>query len=65
MPWKNVISMDEITRFVMLAPGKRFTVSERCAQFGIRRKTGHKHLERYAADGLQGLQPRSHRPHRG
>ncbi|MFM9954973.1 MAG: leucine zipper domain-containing protein [Opitutaceae bacterium] len=27
------------------------------------RKTGYKHLERCAALGLAGLQPRSHRPH--
>jgi len=32
-------------------------------QFGISRKTGHKYRERYAFDGLKGLQPRSHRPH--
>src|SRR5690606_20226864 len=31
--------------------------------FGISRKTAYKHLERYAAEGLKGLQPRSHRPH--
>jgi hypothetical protein len=43
--------MDEIIRFVMLAQSARFTVSERCEQFGISRKTGYKHLDRYAADG--------------
>ena len=47
--------MDEIVRFVMLAQSARFTVSELCEQFGISRKTGYKHLERYAADGLKGL----------
>jgi transposase InsO family protein len=36
----------------------------RCEQFGISRKTGYKHLGRYASDGLKGLQARSHRPHR-
>ena len=55
--------MDEIIRFVMLAQSARFTVSELCEQFGISRKTGYKHLERYAADGLKGLAVRSHRPH--
>jgi hypothetical protein len=55
--------MDEIIRFVMLARSARFTVSELCEQFGISRKTGYKHLERYAADGLKGLAVRSHRPH--
>jgi transposase len=56
--------MDEIIRFVMLAQSARFTVSELCEQFGISRKTGYKHLERYAVDGLKGLVVRSHRPHR-
>lgn len=63
MPWKNVTAMEEITRFVLLAQTDRFTVTELCEQFGISRKTGYKHLERYAAAGLKGLQPRSHRPH--
>jgi len=63
MPWKNITPMEEIIRFVLLAQSDRFTVTELCEQFGISRATGYKHLERYAADGLQGLQTRSHRPH--
>lgn len=55
--------MEEISRFVVLAQSDRFTLTELCEQFGISRKTGYKHLARYAAHGLQGLQPRSHRPH--
>jgi transposase InsO family protein len=55
--------MEEIIRFVMLAQSARFTVTELCEQFGISRKTGYKHLERYAAGGLKGLAARSHRPH--
>jgi transposase len=63
MPWKNVTLMEEITRFVMLAQTDRFTITDLCEQFDISRKTGYKHLERYALQGLKGLQPRSHRPH--
>jgi len=63
MPWKNITPMEEIIRFVMLAQSDRFTVTELCEQFGISRATGYKHLDRYAADGLKGLQTRSHRPH--
>lgn len=55
--------MDELIRFVRLAQSGRFTVSELCEQFGISRKTGYKHLERYGAEGLKGLALRSHRPH--
>jgi transposase len=47
----------------MLAQSDRFTVTELCEQYGISRKTGYKHLERYAANGLKGLAERSHRPH--
>jgi transposase InsO family protein len=54
--------MEEIIRFVMLARSARFTVTELCEQFGISRKTGYKHLDRFAADGLPGLALRSHRP---
>lgn len=63
MAWKNVTPMEEIIRFVMLAQSARFTVTELCEQFGISRKTGYKHLARYAAGGLKGLATRSHRPH--
>ena len=38
-------------------------MTELCEQFGISRETGYKHLERCAALGLAGLQPRSYRPH--
>ena len=55
--------MDETIRFVILARSGRFTVTELCEQFGISRKTGYKHLERYAAKGMKGLEERSHRPH--
>ncbi|MGH8630117.1 MAG: helix-turn-helix domain-containing protein, partial [Burkholderiales bacterium] len=54
--------MEEIIRFVSLAQTDRFTITDLCEQFGISRKTGYKHLERYALEGLKGLRPRSHRP---
>ena len=63
MPWKNTSPMEETIRFVILARSGRFTLTELCEQFGISRKTGYKHLDRYAAQGLAGLPPRSHRPH--
>lgn len=63
MPWNIITPMEEIIRFVTLANSGRFTVTELCEQFGISRKTGYKHLERYADGGLRALQPRSHRAH--
>ncbi len=62
MPWTEVTHMEELIRFVTLARGGQFTITDLCEQFGISRKTGYKHLERYAADGLAGLRPRSHAP---
>src|SRR5450759_5044 len=62
MPWKEVTPMEEIIRFVSLANSGRFSLLELCEDFGISRKTGYKHLTRYEADGLKGLQPRSRRP---
>lgn len=64
MPWKNIIPMDEIIRFVSVAQTDRFTITELCLQFNISRKTAYKHLERYAEGGWKALAPRSHRPHR-
>lgn len=63
MPWQTVTPMEEIIRFVTLAQTDRFTMTDLCEQFGISRKTGYKHLERYAAGGLKALAARSHRPH--
>ena len=58
MPWTDVIYLEEINRFVILARSGRLSVTELRAQFGISRNTGYKHLEYYAALGLAGLQPR-------
>jgi len=63
MPWQNLTPMEAINRFVVLAKSGRFNVTDLCEQFGISRKTGYKHLARYAEGGLAGLEPRSHRPH--
>jgi transposase InsO family protein len=63
MPWNKVTQMEELNRFVILAQTDRFTLTDLCEQFGISRKTGHKHLARYAEGGLKALVPRSHRPH--
>ena len=63
MPWNKVTQMEELNRFVILAQTDQFTLTDLCEQFGISRKTGHKHLARYAKSGMKGLAPRSHRPH--
>lgn len=64
MPWKKTTPMEEMNRFVMLAASGRFTLTELCVDFGVSRKTGHKWLRRYEAEGLTGLRPRSRAPQR-
>ena len=54
--------MTEKERFVTLAQTGRFTVTELCTDFGISRKTGHKYLKRYRADGRDGLPDQRQRP---
>ena len=54
--------MDEKERFAALAQTGRFTMTQLCRDFGISRKTGHKYLGRYRAEGRVGLQERSRRP---
>ncbi len=62
MPWKEVTQMEELIRFVTLARGGQFTITDLCEQFGISRKTGYKHLERYAATGLVRLRASADQP---
>ncbi|WP_425609080.1 helix-turn-helix domain-containing protein [Synoicihabitans lomoniglobus] len=62
MPWKKVSPMDQKMQFVSLAATGRFTVTQLCEDFNISRKTGHKWLSRYAAEGGQGLSNLSRRP---
>ena len=62
MPWNETDVMTEKERFIMLAHTGRFTITDLCSDFGISRKTGHKYLQRYEADGRMGLNDRSRRP---
>ena len=63
MPWNQVTPMEEKQRFISLAGTGKFTVTELCLEFKVSRKTGHKWLRRYCADGTGGLRDRSRRPH--
>ena len=62
MPWKNSTPMEEKQRFINLAHSGRFTITELCDDFEISRKTGHKWLNRYAEEGLKGLEDQSRSP---
>ena len=56
--------MEQKQRFIYLARSDGYTVKELCEEFEISRKTGHKWLSRYAAEGLAGLADRSRAPKR-
>ena len=64
MPWKEVSSMEQKHRFVILAEREEQSFSRLCEEFGISRKSGYKWRERYRKEGLLGLEERTRRPHR-
>ena len=64
MPWNHVTAMEEKHRFVSLATTGKFTLTELCTDFKVSRKTGHKWLRRYQAEGAPGLRDRGRRPQR-
>jgi transposase InsO family protein len=62
MPWKEVTRMSLRLEFVNLAEKEGIPLAEICRRFGISRKIGYKWLERYAMEGIMGLQDRTRRP---
>jgi len=62
MPWKEVSSMEERTKFVFLAEAGKQSFAQLCRDFGISRKSGYKWLERKRRLGLAGLGELSRRP---
>jgi len=62
MPWLETSSMTERKRFIDDTHRGLFSMTELCARFGISRKTGYKWLDRYDAQGQDGLRDRSHAP---
>jgi putative transposase len=68
MPWIQTEPMTERAKFIIASKEGCYSMTELCERFSISRKTGYKWINRYEADGLQGLSdqsraPRSH-PHR-
>ena len=50
MAWKDMSTMSQRWKFVVLASAKGANVSELCRRFGVSRKTGYRWLSRYAAE---------------
>lgn len=62
MPWSTMTIADEKISFVADVLEEDDTFSSACARHGISRKTGYKWLERYRAEGIDGLKARSRAP---
>lgn len=63
MPWPGMSLMDLRRSFIEDYLTEAFTMTELCASYGISRKTGHKMVARFDAEGWAGLADRSRRPH--
>jgi transposase InsO family protein len=63
MPWKETAVVNLRSEFVLEAFGGKVPFEELCRKYGISRKTGYKWKERFLADGMDGLQDQSRRPH--
>jgi putative transposase len=63
MPWREMSLMEERLQFVRDVQSGLFTMTELAEQYAISRRTGYKWLDRFAADGIDGLLDRSRRPH--
>jgi putative transposase len=63
MPWTETGLLEERLQFVRDALSDRFTLSKRCARYGVSRRIGEKRLARYEAQGRPGLQDRNRAPH--
>lgn len=62
MPWTEEEPMEKKETFVALALSGKFYIRDLCQQYGISRKTAHKYVKRYKAEGKLGLQERSRCP---
>jgi transposase len=62
MPWSYTSPMDQNIQFIADDLRNRFAVTERCALYGVSRKTGDTWIDRSLARGPQGLEERARRP---
>lgn len=62
MPWRETRPMDQRMQFIADYLRQSLNMSELCQVYGVSRKTGYKWIERYLAEGPQGLEEQSRRP---
>jgi len=59
MPWKETRAMDQKFLFVKDCEAGWENLSELCRRYGISRPTGYRWMDRYRAEGVEGLRERS------
>lgn len=59
MPWHETYVMDERMAFIVDWQRDEWSVAALCRHYGVSRKTGYKWIDRFAAEGMDGLKDRS------
>jgi putative transposase len=59
MGWKETCVMEERFKFIQEYQNEEDSFAELCRRYGVSRKTGYKWVERYGAEGLDGLRDQS------
>jgi putative transposase len=63
MPWKETCVMDERMAFIVDWQRAEMTFAALCRLYGVSRKAGYKWIDRFEAEGIEGLKDRSRAPH--
>src|SRR5450759_4474795 len=65
MPWKETSVQEERFRLIEAWKEDRRSLAALCRDYGVTRRTGYKWIERYQAEGLDGLRdlPRAPQHH--
>jgi putative transposase len=62
MGWKETCAVEERFKFLQEHQSEEFGFAELCRRYGVSRKTGYKWVDRYEAEGLDGLRDQSRAP---
>lgn len=62
MAWNEVSTMEQRIKFVLDVQRGELSVAALCRRYGISRTTGYKWIDRFEAEGLEGVRERSRRP---
>jgi putative transposase len=63
MPWDETCVMDERMAFIVDWQREEMTFAALCRHYGVSRKAGYKWVERFEAEGVEGLKDHSRAPH--